>query len=188
MRIAARRRPIRAALVVSLITALSLMATTGLALADASGQPKGITEEANKMHDLYLLVLALGGVVFLAVEAALVFMIIRYRRKNDELPPQTHGNNLLEVIWTTIPIVIVLVLFVFSFITLVDIEHDERPQWIVPAGQWQCAWSEGHHGWSLVGCTMAPGFDFADFELGRREALVRQFPQHAEFITKLTRG
>ena len=70
----------------------------------------------------------------------------------------------------------------------VDIEHDERPQWIVPAGQWQCAWSEGHHGWSLVGCTMAPGFDFADFELGRREALVRQFPQHAEFITKLTRG
>ncbi|HMS57904.1 MAG TPA: cytochrome c oxidase subunit II [Tepidiformaceae bacterium] len=127
MRIAARRRPIRAALVVSLITALSLMATTGLALADASGQPKGITEEANKMHDLYLLVLALGGVVFLAVEAALVFMIIRYRRKNDELPPQTHGNNLLEVIWTTIPIVIVLVLFVFSFITLVDIEHDEDP-------------------------------------------------------------
>ena len=92
MRIAARRRPIRAALVVSLITALSLMATTGLALADASGQPKGITGEANKMHDLYLLVLALGGVVYLAVEAPMVFLLIRYRRKKARSEPTaTYG-------------------------------------------------------------------------------------------------
>lgn len=124
MRIAARRRPVRAALFVSLITALSLMATTGIALADASGQPKGITDEANTMHDLYLLVLALAVVVFVAVEAALVFTLFRYRRRDDTLPPQTHGNNLLEVIWTSIPIIIVLVLFVFSFITLVHVEHD----------------------------------------------------------------
>lgn len=40
-------------------------------------------------------------------------------------------------------------------------------------------------GYSLVGCTVAPGFDFADFELARRNELLRLFPQHAELIREL---
>ncbi|OQY29757.1 MAG: hypothetical protein B6244_02925 [Candidatus Cloacimonetes bacterium 4572_55] len=40
---------------------------------------------------------------------------------------------------------------------------------------------------SLVGCTLSPGFDFADFELCDREDLIRQFPAHQEIILKLTR-
>jgi hypothetical protein len=40
---------------------------------------------------------------------------------------------------------------------------------------------------ALVGCTMAPAFDFADFELAQREELARQFPQHRALIEKLTR-
>lgn len=39
----------------------------------------------------------------------------------------------------------------------------ERPQGIVPKGHWQQAWSLG--GWTLVGCTVAPGFEFGGFEL-----------------------
>ena len=39
----------------------------------------------------------------------------------------------------------------------------ERPQIVVPAGWWQTATSLGH--WTLVGCTVAPGFDFAGFEM-----------------------
>lgn len=42
--------------------------------------------------------------------------------------------------------------------------------------------------WSLVSCVVAPGFDFADFELCARDALVARFPQHAELIAELTRG
>ena len=45
----------------------------------------------------------------------------------------------------------------------VDLEAGERPQAIVPAGCWQTARSLGD--WTLVGCTVAPGFDFAQFEL-----------------------
>lgn len=45
----------------------------------------------------------------------------------------------------------------------VDLPHGERPQAIVPAGCWQTARSLGD--WTLVGCTVAPGFDFAQFEL-----------------------
>jgi predicted cupin superfamily sugar epimerase len=38
-----------------------------------------------------------------------------------------------------------------------------------------------------VGCTVAPGFDFADFELAEREVLAAQYPEHAEVIKRLTR-
>jgi predicted cupin superfamily sugar epimerase len=44
-----------------------------------------------------------------------------------------------------------------------DLAAGERPQVVVPAGQWQSACSLG--AWTLVGCTVAPGFDFAGFEL-----------------------
>jgi hypothetical protein len=44
-----------------------------------------------------------------------------------------------------------------------DIAAGERPQGIVPAGAWQAAHSLGD--WTLVGCTVAPGFEFAGFEL-----------------------
>ena len=44
-----------------------------------------------------------------------------------------------------------------------DLEAGELPQAIVPAGAWQAATSTGD--WTLVGCTVAPGFDFAAFEL-----------------------
>lgn len=44
-----------------------------------------------------------------------------------------------------------------------DLEADQRPQHIVPANWWQRARSRG--AWTLVGCTVAPGFDFAAFEM-----------------------
>lgn len=44
-----------------------------------------------------------------------------------------------------------------------DLAAGQRPQFVVPAGHWQTATSLG--AWTLVGCTVAPGFDFAGFEL-----------------------
>jgi predicted cupin superfamily sugar epimerase len=41
--------------------------------------------------------------------------------------------------------------------------------------------------YALVGCTVAPGFDYADFELPPRETLLRAYPQHGELILRLTR-
>jgi predicted cupin superfamily sugar epimerase len=40
---------------------------------------------------------------------------------------------------------------------------------------------------SVVGCTVAPGFDFADLEMGEREELGARYPQHRELIARLTR-
>lgn len=63
----------------------------------------------------------------------------------------------------------------------------QTPQILIPAGQWFGSESAGPLGYSLVGCTVAPGFDFADFELGDRRTLCKIFPQHQTLIERLTR-
>lgn len=67
-------------------------------------------------------------------------------------------------------------------------EDDATPQALVPGGAWQAAAVTRPHAgaWSLVSCVVTPGFDFADFELGDREALQRAYPEQAELIAALT--
>jgi predicted cupin superfamily sugar epimerase len=60
-------------------------------------------------------------------------------------------------------------------------------QAVVPAGCWFASHVEDGKGWALVGCTVAPGFEFEDFEMGKREELTSLYPQHQEFIRRLTR-
>lgn len=52
---------------------------------------------------------------------------------------------------------------VFEQVLGIELAAGERPQLVVPAGWWQSARSLGE--WTLVGCTVAPGFEFATFEL-----------------------
>ncbi|MEL6670788.1 MAG: cupin domain-containing protein [Bacteroidota bacterium] len=61
-------------------------------------------------------------------------------------------------------------------------------QQVVPAGCWFAAEVAPADGYALVGCTMAPGFDFADFELAEKKALQAAFPPHADLIARLTRN
>jgi uncharacterized protein len=68
-----------------------------------------------------------------------------------------------------------------------DPSRDERFQAVVPAGCWYGAAVDDRGGWALFGGTVAPGFDFADFELADRATLSAQFPQHRDLIRRLTR-
>ena len=69
-----------------------------------------------------------------------------------------------------------------------DLKNGALPQQMVPANTWFAAELEPELGFSLVGCTVAPGFDFKDFEMGRRDDLIQEFPDQAELIGRLTRG
>ena len=70
----------------------------------------------------------------------------------------------------------------------VDLVWGERPQIVIPAGVWQAARPlPGSAGYVLVGCTVAPGFEFADFEMPERAALQREFPEHRALIQSLSR-
>jgi predicted cupin superfamily sugar epimerase len=66
-----------------------------------------------------------------------------------------------------------------------DVRAGQSPQLVVPAGVWQGSWLASG-AWALLGTTMAPGFDFADYEAGDRLALTRAYPAFAEIIGRLT--
>jgi uncharacterized protein len=63
----------------------------------------------------------------------------------------------------------------------------QQPQVIVPAGVWQGSLLEPGVDFALLGTTMTPGFDFADYERGRRAELLPRYPAHGELIRRLTR-
>ena len=66
-------------------------------------------------------------------------------------------------------------------------EKGEVLQTVVPAEVWFASKVSEPGAYGLVGCTVSPGFDFADFEMADRGELIRQFPQHKDIITALTR-
>lgn len=68
-----------------------------------------------------------------------------------------------------------------------DILSGEAFQAVVPAGCWFASETAPGGEFSFVGCTVAPGFDFADFELAKGEELSKQFPKIKELIERLCR-
>ena len=67
-----------------------------------------------------------------------------------------------------------------------DCASGEALQCAIPAESWFAAAVDVPDAFSLISCVVAPGFDFADFELGNRDELIHQFPGHAACIEQLT--
>ena len=67
-----------------------------------------------------------------------------------------------------------------------DVCNGQSPQLVVPANHWFAAFVINKDDYSLVGCTVSPGFDFADFTLPNRAELLAKFPQHKRIITELS--
>jgi len=68
-----------------------------------------------------------------------------------------------------------------------NIQNEEMPFCVVQAESWFASRPLPDTAFALVGCSVAPGFDFADFELADREVLIDQYPQHSKLIAELTR-
>ena len=69
-----------------------------------------------------------------------------------------------------------------------DFLNGDVPQHVVPARRWFASRVVPGGTFALVGCTVAPGFDFADFALAQRHTLSARYPQHVALIAELTRG
>jgi cytochrome c oxidase subunit 2 len=93
----------------SSLLALALV-LAGTALAGNGGiAPPAETPNAERIRDLYWLVLAVTGVIFVVIEATLVMFVVKYRsrgRPREEEGPQIRGHTRLELIWTVIPVLI----------------------------------------------------------------------------------
>ncbi len=69
-----------------------------------------------------------------------------------------------------------------------DIRAGQQPQVVVPRGIWQGSMLNPGGKFALMGTTMAPGFDFTDYEHGNRDELCRDYPTSAKMIRRLTRA
>ena len=114
---------------------LGIIAAFTLMLAACAGNYPNTTftphsELGRAIDFLWDRLLLLGTIVFVLVELALIFVVIRYRRRvsEGEKPPQTHGNATLEIIWTIIPAVILL------FIAVPTVRTIFQTQTKAPAG------------------------------------------------------
>lgn len=68
-----------------------------------------------------------------------------------------------------------------------NIHEGEVFQFVVPAGNWFASEPTPGSNFTLAGCTVAPGFDFADFEMATTENLLKEYPQHRSLIERLCR-
>lgn len=119
-----------------------------------------ITEQGQYVFDFYPVVFWIAVAVFILVEGLLIWIALRYRRRptDTELPAQTHGNNMLEILWTLIPALIVTGLFVFTVDTLGKVERTaatggNQPSVIVDVTgfQWQWTFEYADQGVTLTG-------------------------------------
>jgi predicted cupin superfamily sugar epimerase len=68
-----------------------------------------------------------------------------------------------------------------------NFENDENIHYVVTKDTWFCAEINNKQSFALLGCTVSPGFVFEDFELGNRDKLILQYPQHRELIERFTK-
>ncbi len=78
---------------------------------------------------------------------------------------------------------------IYSYVILGNnLSLGQQFQHVVPANYWFAATVIQQNSYTLVGCTVAPGFDFNDFILANRQQLATKFPQHKAIINKLTQS
>jgi cytochrome c oxidase subunit II len=89
--------------------------------------PNPVSPNGQDIYNTYIGISLVAIVVFIGYEAALLWVVIRYRRTRQPVnyvPPQIHGHTGLEVIWTVVPLVIVLAIAAYSF---VELQKDFQP-------------------------------------------------------------
>jgi cytochrome c oxidase subunit 2 len=142
-----RKRPAPDALVAGIVVVILIALVAAVFLTGAGSTlypPKAATSQGREISGLYDIVFAFAVAIFIVVEALIVWSVLRYRRRptDVELPVQTHGNNLVEVIWTVVPTAIVLFLFVISWNTLNTVDAvSTSPDVRIHATAGQFAWS-----------------------------------------------
>jgi cytochrome c oxidase subunit 2 len=137
-----RERTIFTLVVLSLI-----LLTVGFLVAtqvDLSGlMPAQAATSSVLVDQLFNLLMGVAVVIFLLVEGALVYAVIRFRRRagDESEGPAIHGNNTLEIVWTLIPAIIVVVISIYSYRVLTQIEKPVDSPLVVRVIGQQFIWS-----------------------------------------------
>jgi cytochrome c oxidase subunit 2 len=129
------------ALVLSLTAATATFATPGQPTDGAYGFQEAVTpimERVNEFHNLLLWIII---PITIFVMALLIWIIIRYNRKSNPVASKNSHNTLLEVIWTALPVMILIVISVFSFPLLYFQDEIPEADFTIKATGYQWYWS-----------------------------------------------
>jgi len=104
-----------------LLAAVGALLLPAVASANFLTPKSGGSPNANQIDSLYKIVLYIAAVVFVIVEGALLYSVIRFRAKKNRVAAQIHGNTRLEIGWTVAAALILVVLTVVTFVKLPSI-------------------------------------------------------------------
>lgn len=135
-------------LAVSAVAVTTLLAGCSVDSAFAGfGWPRGITQQGDRMYDLWIGSVVAALVVGFFVWGLIFWCVVRYRKRGDELPPQTRYNMPFEILYTVAPFVVIAVLFFYTAIIQTDVDRlsknpDVRVEVIASKWNWQFVYSD----------------------------------------------
>ena len=109
--------------------------------------PNPVSPNGQDIYNTYIGISIPAIIIFLGVEAALLWVVIKYRRSKQPpgyVPPQIHGNTTLEIAWTVAPLIVVLAIAGYSF---VELQKDFQP---VSNYDFEVAVSGHQFGWNYT--------------------------------------
>ena len=116
--------------------------------------PQPVSPNGQDIYDTYLGISIPAIIIFVGVEIALLWVVLRYRRSRQPagyVPPQIHGHTGLEIVWTVIPSLVVLAIAGYSFLTLYkDFQPIDNQQMTVTVSGHQFGWNYAYEGTEVV--------------------------------------
>jgi len=141
-----RRRNL-ALVVVAVLTVAAIVGLIVFYPADWPGfaPPSPVTVQGQDTEGIYRIVFTIAAVIFLLVEGLILYAVLRYRRTDEELPVQTHGNLIAEAAWTIVPAIIVISLFFLSINVQNKVEaRSPDPDVTIDVVGFQWQWTIGY--------------------------------------------
>jgi len=138
-RIAGEKHPVARMIGIGVLASLVGIAITLL----IDWFPEPAASSAGKIDTLYDVLLICSVPVFILVMTIAIYSVIRFRAKPGDMGdgPPIHGNTRLEVIWVTIPFIMVSALAIYGWITLEDIEAKQKDEMVVNVTGQQFTWT-----------------------------------------------
>ncbi|MCG8324389.1 MAG: cytochrome c oxidase subunit II [Thiotrichales bacterium] len=123
------------------VFALSLVLFSGPVLADyALNLTKGVTPISNEVYDLHMIILWVVTVIGILVFAVMIWSIFHHRKSRGAVAAQFHHNTTAEIVWTIIPILILVAMAVPATKTLVKMEATEDADMTIKVTGYQWKW------------------------------------------------
>lgn len=119
----------------------ALLLGPGTALADfALNMTQGVTKISEDIYSLHMLVMIICTVVGIAVFAIIIYSLIYHRKSKGAVAAQFHESTTVEIIWTTIPLIVLVLIAVPATKTLLEIEDTSNSDVTIKVTGWQWKW------------------------------------------------